>query len=225
MKQSKDVRPVNLEDLPKIVGWSKLPEAEQKTITEETASLAVDLHNVSLAKIAVGKRLLIIRQMLEPKRIFTKYLKTMFRMSKATAYRYIDLYQAAESVMSKPVLEVAMLRPDDRFTIKAIKEAPKAPRTTNVIKINEYLDKIQAKGPRLVSVSERKPDDVKKAMFHSIYLLLQKLPVKQRPALFVAVAGMVISELGLQKTLVEPVSVPDGFHAKRGRPRRTRKAA
>jgi hypothetical protein len=105
MKQSKETQQPLLEDLTKLSGWAKLPNAEQEAIKETTTKTAIALHDVSMARIAVGKQLLAARTVLEPKRIFTKWLKLMFHMSKATAYRYIGLYEAAESKLSAPVLE------------------------------------------------------------------------------------------------------------------------
>lgn len=209
-----------LADLTTISGWSKLQAQEQSEITTETMAIATALQNVSQAKIAVGEHLSRVRTILEPKRIFTKYLKTMFHLSKATAYRYIELYEAAKSVLPAPVLQVAMMRPDDRFTVKAFKAAPRPPRTTNVIKINEYLDSIQRKHGT-THVERKAPEDVKKAMFHSLRLLLSKVPTKQRTMLLIDVIGMVLTDAEITSEIrIAPKAIPDSFLVTRGRPRR-----
>lgn len=223
MNKSKDT-PALLEDLTKLNVWSKLQQAEQTALSTATADAAAALHNVSVAKIAAGEHLSKVREILEPKRVFTVYLKTIFHMSKATAYRYIDLYTAAKTVLPGPVLEVAMTRPDDTYTIKALKDAPKPPRTNNVIKINEWLDNLQRNKPRLVTNNEKSPEDVKKAMFHSISLLVGKLAARQKLPVLVAVFGMALTEIGVsQPQKIEAEAIPESFRTKRGRP--ARKAA
>jgi hypothetical protein len=212
--------PATVGDLSMLSGWAKLQSNEQAIMTEQTQAIAAALHGVSQAKITVGEHLSKVRDVLEPKRIFTKYLKTIFHMSKATAYRYIDLYAAAKTVLPAPVLEAAMMRPDDVFTVKSLKAAPRPPRTTNVVKINEYLDGLQhQKGPRLVA--ERKSaDEIQKALFHSASLLLSKLPKTKKLAVLASVTAYLLSEIGAEEMSIKPVAIPESFRIQRGRPRK-----
>jgi hypothetical protein len=119
-----------------------------------------------------------------------------------------------------------MLRPDDNLTLKVIEAAPKPPRTTNVVKINEYLDKLKGNpGPRS-SPAERTPEEIKRALFHSIVLMLNKVSTKQRSTTLLTVTGMVMQELGIAESqTVKPIAVPDSFRVSRGRPRKAAKAA
>lgn len=213
--------PETLGDLTAIAGWEKLQTSEQATITTETMQIASCLHNVSQAKIAVGEHLSKVREILEPKRLFTVYLKTMFHLSKATAYRYVELYDTAKSSLPELILQAAMMRPDDRLTVKAIKDAPKPPRTTNVVKINEYLDSIQARKPITVVRQESSPESVKKAMFHSAHLLLARIAGKQKQAVLSDVVGMLLTDIGIaSEQRFSPQGIPDSFRATRGRPRK-----
>jgi hypothetical protein len=227
MKRTEKAQSANLADLTLISGWSNLQSTEQTLITTETLAIATCLQSVSQAKIAVGEHLSKVRVVLEPKRIFTKYLKTMFHLSKATAYRYIDLYEAAKSALPANILQIAMMRPDDRLTLRAIKDAPKPPRTTNVVEINQYLDKLAQRKPAEHSAKERKAEDVKRAMFHASHLLLAKLQQgREKKAVLLDVFGMLLTDAGITVDVtIKPVAIPETFRAVRGRPRSIPKAA
>lgn len=223
---SKTTLPVSITELEALHGWAKLPEPQKRTLTEETTALSKALQQVSQAKLLVGEHLYNVREILDPLRVFTKYLKTMFHMSKATAYRYIALYTAAKSIFSKPVLEVAMMRPDDRLTLQAIKDAPKPPRTANVIAINDYLDRLQQTKPTTPTLQARTPTELQRVLFHSIRLVLNKMSNPAKRKAFEIVCGMVLSEIGVKQLTIKASAVPDTFQVSRGRPKQQpRKAA
>src|ERR1700686_2880747 len=83
--------------LASLEGWSDLPSTEQQTIESEYISLYDSLKSLSVARLAVGEHLSNIRSILEPKRLFNKFLDSQTSLSRATAYRYIDLYTATSS--------------------------------------------------------------------------------------------------------------------------------
>lgn len=207
--------------LQSLTGWDKLETTEQSTVSDETIKAARSLADIGKSKLSAGEHLAAVEAILKPRRIFTQYLNTVFHLSRATAYRYINLYKAAKTVLPAPVLEAAMMRSDDRLNLALIKSGPKPPRTTNVVKINEYLDNLQ-RGPRLVSAEASKtPEDVKKAMFHASSLLLRKVSGRQKASILHSVVGMLLTEIGVSNPMsFDPVAVPDTFRATRGRPRK-----
>lgn len=215
---------VPLTELEALKGWAKLPETQQQTVAANTTQLFQALLAVSQAKLVVGEHLFSVQEILEPQRIFTKYLKTMFHMSKATAYRYIALYTAAKHIFTEPVLKVAMQRPDDRLTLKAIKSAPKPPKTANVVVINEYLDKLQRQ-PRTVArkvapvLNAKNTQSLQRILFHGIRIVLNRIPKRSQLKVLETVVSMVLLELGVSKVTLRATVVPDSFHVVRGRPK------
>lgn len=209
-----------LNSLASMTGWGDLETNEQSAITGATTKAAKALEDVGNAKLAAGEHLSKIEAILKPKRLFTNYLIEVFHMSRATGYRYINLYTALADALPEPILKVAMLRSDDRLNIALVKSGTTAPRTTNIVKINEYLDSVQLTGPRLVPQT-RTPDDVKKAMFHSASLLLKKVSGRSKAAVLNSVVGMLMTELGISNPMsFEPQAVPENFRAVRGRPKK-----
>ena len=82
-----------------IHGWEDLSEREKQIILKETTELNQAIVAFGRARVAIGEKLLNIRNVLEPKRMFTGYLKSVpFNISVATAYRYIEIYTEVKSV-------------------------------------------------------------------------------------------------------------------------------
>lgn len=212
-------------DLNALTGWDDLEASEQTKIKQETIALDKALLTAGNARLAIGEHLFNVQQILEPKRIFTAYVLSQTAFSRATAYRYIDIYTAAKTILPAPVLRVAMLRGSDRLNVKLMEATP-PPRTNNVVKINEYLDSMEKSGPRLVETAS--PDASKKDCYNYVHLRFQRLPNshKTRSAWIHSLAGMLLAELGVSGTqTIEPVAIPDGYKAVRGRPRVKKVAA
>jgi hypothetical protein len=215
----------SIEALPTIKGWDKLTDTERKTVVDETLETSKALHAVSEARLAVGEHLYTVKQILEPHKLFEKWLKAMFHLSRATAYRYMDLYVAAKDIFPKPVLQVAMSRPDDRLTLKAIKAAPKPPKTDNIVAINKYLDKVQHGPQRESEATPLGTEYLTKLLFHGMRVVLNRAANRNRRAVFETALGYLLTELGIDSITCKAREIPDTFYAKRGRPVTAAKAA
>lgn len=206
-------------DLNALTDWDELTTAEQTTVKQETIALDKALLTAGNARLAIGEHLFNVQQVLEPKRIFTAYILSQTAFSRATAYRYIDVYTAAKTILPAPVLRVAMLRGSDRLNVKLMEVTP-PPKSNNVVKINEYLDAMEKPGPRLVE-SNNTPTQLQKECYNYVHLRFQRLPnnSKTRSNWLHTLAGMLLAELGVSGAQsIEPVAIPDGFRAVRGRP-------
>src|SRR5690348_9617372 len=108
--------------LEKIHGWSKLPERERLTVFKETDELAQSIEMFGKMRLKIGGHLCKIRDILEPRRIFKAYLKsTPWGFSVATAYRYIQIYEQAKTILPAPVMKVALLRGMDTLNVELVK--------------------------------------------------------------------------------------------------------
>lgn len=216
------MKPTTAIDFSTMKGWDGLEAAEQHSIKAETAALAKALETSGRAKLAIGEHLFKIQQILEPKRIFNRYLKTLpFGLSRATAYRYIDNYTVARTLLPAPVMKVAMMRSTENLNLKMVEASP-PPKTQSVTKINDYFDALRA-GPKLVEAKSQTPDALKKDCYNYVHLRFQRLPnnSKTRSAWIHSLCGMLITEMGVGNPIsVEPVAIPDDYRVSRGRPRK-----
>jgi hypothetical protein len=210
-------------DFSTMKGWDGLEAAEQHFIKHETAALAKALEVSGRAKLSVGEHLFKIQQILEPRRIFNRYLKTLpFGLSRATPYRYIDNYTVARTILPAPYMKVAMMRSTENLNVKMVEATP-PPKTQNVTKINNYFDKLPT-GGKLVEAKSETPDALKKDCYNYVHLRFQRLPNngKTRAAWIHSLAGMLITEMGVSNPItVEPVAIPDDYRVSRGRPRKS----
>lgn len=206
-------------DLATIDGWDELEVSDQKTVKDEVTNLDKALITAGTARLAIGEHLNNIRTVLEPKRMFTRFLGCCTKFSRATAYRYIDLYKAAANVLPEPIMKQAMLRGMDRINMKAV-EAIRAPKTTNVTRIDEYLTALDRhKEP---SGHDPTPDDLKRRLYTAIHSAVQYLP--SSPAARIRwlreVVGIGLTELGISDNQTfKPVPIPTAFVTIKGRPR------
>ena len=205
-------------DLVTIEGWDKLESSEQQTVKTETTNLDKALIESGKARLSIGEHLFNIREVLEPKGMFTKFLNCCTRFSRASAYRYVDMFTAASQILPSPVMQQAMLRGTEKINLKAVKASP-PPKTTNVTQINDYLDKIQAP---VREAAETNPEVLKKECWMKIHSAFQRLPnnSRTRSAWIHSLLGMALTELGVSGAqTVTPVAVPDTYRPARGRPR------
>lgn len=208
-------------DLTTIEGWNDLDKSEQVTVKTEVTNLDKALIAAGTARLRVGEHLYNIREVLEPKRLFTQFLNCCTTFSKASAYRYIDMYTAARNVLPETVMNRVMLRGMDRINLEAVRQMP-PPRTTNVTKIDDYLSKIE-RHREPANVQEATMDDLKKRFYHNFRGLVAQIPVNTRLRTFWMrdCLGMALTELGFNTTqTISPVAIPDSFVSARGRPRK-----
>lgn len=213
-------KPLTHANLATIDGWEKLEPNEQTLVRDEALALDTALELEGKAKLSVGEHLYNIREVLEPKRMFTKFLTSLHRgFSRATAYRYIDMYTAAKTLLPEPIIKAAMLRGANRINVKAIEASP-PPDTTNVVKINEYLDSIEH--PFRAHTPESNPEVLKKECVNFVTSRFERLPRagRTRPAWMVSFLGMCLAGAGYTTPItVEPVAIPEYYRGTRGRPK------
>lgn len=214
-----DPSTISVHDLPSIEGWDALEPSEQATVKAETISLDKALIAAGNARIVVGEHLFNIREVLDPKRMFTKFLTTL-SFSRASAYRYIDTYTAAKTLLPEAVLKQAMLRGADHISVKKVEASP-PPQTTNVVTINEYLDTISAPTPQ---EPQTDPALLKKECYNFVHTRFQRLPRagRSRSAWLHSLLGMLLAELGVSSPqTIEPTAIPSDYRSSLGRPRKT----
>jgi hypothetical protein len=217
----------NLESNPSVnldttKGWNKLKESEQKVVRDETKALTEALNLKTESELEVGRHLTELRKILEPKRMFISHLDTNFGMSRATAYRYMELYTVTKKKLPKPVLEVAMRRGYRPVQLKIIENNP-PPKTSDPIVIGKYLDKIE-RMPREVKpeATPHNPDTLLKECINFASSRFDKLPrnSKTRIAWVRSLIGMLMTKFGLgTEQPFEPLAIPDTFRHSRGRPK------
>lgn len=206
-------------------GWDKFSEAEQQTITEESTTVLTGLDSIGKSNANIGRALVRIRTIMLPKKLYLKYLKYKFHMSRATAYRYTDEYELGVKHLPEPILEGALARniPLREETIKA----NPAPRTTNPVEIATYLDRLEAT-PRPRVEQSVDPETMKKEVLNFFVTRFQKLHGNEdfKTDWVESLVGMILSRVGVtRKRSFQPVAVPASFIAKRGRPSKPKELA
>ena len=208
-------KPTKLESF---AGWAKLAPKEQQVVRRAADSVTHALLQEGQSKIAIGESLEAIRTILHPKHLWMKFLKTQFHMSSATAYRYIEEYQAVVKALPKTVLAVAKER---GFKIKpgAVFTNP-PPVTDNVKEIVHYLEKMER--PTVVNPPQTVDSDMLlKECVNFVRTRFERLAGngKTKTAFIRALIGMLLSTFGISSSAsYEPIAVPGHFRAKLGRP-------
>lgn len=210
---------LELNALPALDGWDSLEKEEQDVVTAETSALDKALRDEGNARIAVGEHLYNIREVLEPKRVWNKFLLSITRFSRATAYRYISVYTAAKNLLPEPVMQAAMLRGMNRIDLDAVRELP-PPRSSNVTVINEYLNELSNR-PSAPREETYDPNLLKRECLNFVKLRYDRIPAvgRSRSAWLTSLIGMMLTQHGItQPTTITPVPIPESFKVARGRP-------
>lgn len=221
--------------------WDKLTEAEQKTLRAEGEQLAVALLNHGRSRLAIGEHLLNIQAVLEPKKLFVKFLKN-FHFSVKTAYRYMNGFKNAKANLPEPILQAAMARgynmigesekkPLGIYT-NAVRQLP-PPASPNREQVNQWLDSVEQvrKKTRSTPVTEfspeiqavsQDPDILLKECYRFVENRFKKLPgnARVRTQFVKNLVGYVLSMAGVKGS--QPfmaIAPPSDFKAERGRPR------
>jgi hypothetical protein len=75
--------------------WGELERDEQSTVKKETEELASAHAGQVASRMEMGEHLTNLQGVLEPKRLFQKYLGSL-NFTPRTAYRYIEAYKAVK---------------------------------------------------------------------------------------------------------------------------------
>jgi hypothetical protein len=213
-------------------GVGELEPREKQILEREAKALRSDMVTFAQSKLAIGEHLAKIHEILEPKRVFGRFLDNLRSgLSKRTALRYIDGFHNAAAMLPEPVLREAMARgmnilghtedrPLGRYTL-AVKRLP-APKSNNPKVIDAYLEEVAEKTRELYSNElERDEDELVKEVFRFFDARFQRLPNshKTRRRFVETLGGMMVARLGVSTPQTfEPVAI-DTVRAVRGRPR------
>lgn len=218
-------------------GMGDLEPRERQILEREARALRTEMVHFAQSKLAIGEHLHKIQEILEPKRCFVRFLDNLRAgLSRKTAYRYIDGYQNAQSMLPEPVLREAMARgmnmlgskekPLGRYTL-AVKRLP-APKTSNPKVIDAYLEEVQEKTREIYSNDlEKDEDELVKEVFRFFDARFQRLPNnhKTRRRFVENLGGMMVARLGVSSPQTfAPVAI-DSVKAVRGRPPKKADAA
>jgi len=211
-------------------GWAKLnatklSDAEQQVVQHEVKAVLEARKSEAKSKEAIGLHLRNMKDILEPKRIFVSSIKYFFKWSRATAYRYMDLAEVAESILPGPVFEAAIER-GTPIRKEVIAQNP-PPNTTNPQKISEYLTKLEEMPIRRPQAAlETNPEILAKEVVNFAGIRMDRLKASGKDARFMQswtlnVVGMFLTKLGIAAELkVAPVAIPESFVVHRGAPRK-----
>lgn len=229
--------PVNM--LSALQGWSTLTSREQALVEKETKALGEALIGYGRSRLAIGEHLTRVREVLEPKQLFSKYLAA-YNLKRSTAYKHMTSYENASRSLPEPVLRVAMARnmnmlgdsPDQPLGVytDVTKRLP-PPRTEDPKKIHEYLDTVEearlkkkrnVRKSRQMEEIEYDADVLLKECYRFIDSRLQKLPSRGRARRqwMDRLVGMMLTRIGVSGShSFEAEGIPADFPAVVGRPR------
>jgi hypothetical protein len=210
-------------DLEALRGWEKLEPQEQTALRAEYRAIADALHSEGKSRLAIGQHLLKAQEILAPKRLFVRFLKRSFHMSRSTAFNYINLYKAAIEYAPKKVIDIAMSKNYRAVNKPNIFKAYPPPKTESVSRIIQYLDGLENKKQKVVTVHHT-PETLMKRALHAVEVNLSRVPKQERRNWMRSLIGMEMSKFGVGAD-IDPVPVPESFEVKRGRPSLLKKTA
>lgn len=223
---------VSRESLSKEKWWGKLEASEQRSVLLETQALTEELVKHEMSRLGMGKHLKNLRSVLEPKKIFVKYVKSRYgdQFSIATAYRWIEIYENTEDKVPDVVLSTAIAHGYDVIStgmMEKMKTIPQ-PKTQDRVKIVHYLEKVKAaqkasetEERSVTAFPEYDLEVMKKELINFAGLRYDRLPQapKVRQKWATEVIGMLLSRFNMKATEFNPIEVPEGFRVVRGRPK------
>lgn len=203
-------------DLEALRGWEKLDSQEQSTIRSDYRAIANELHSMGQSRLVIGQRLMSAQAILAPKRLFVSFLKQSFHMSRSTAFNYISLYRTAVEDAPKNVIDIAMSKNYRAVNKPNIFKTYPPPKTTSTAKIIQYLDGLEKRKRKVISVHYT-PDLLQKRALRAIEVFWEKVPKQERRSWVRSLIGMEMTKFGVGAD-IEPIPVPESFEVKRGRP-------
>lgn len=221
--------------------WDRLDEQEQKAVKTEGEQLAIALLNNGRSRLAIGEHLTNIQSVLEPKKLFVKFLKN-FHFSVKTAYRYMNGFKNAKRELPEKILSAAMARgynmigesekkPLGVYT-SAVRQLP-PPSNPTPEQANQWLDSVEQvrKKTKATPVTEfapeiqsvpQDPQTLLKECYRFVENRFKKLPdnARERGRWIKELVGYEMTIAGIEKsTAFLPKNPPEDFKAERGRPR------
>lgn len=206
--------------------WEKLSPAEQRTVLIETQALSEEMVNFGMARLAIGQHLVALRDILEPKRIFTKYISRFPSFTVSSAYRWMDIYEDTKAALPEAVLRAALARGYDVIDLKLVEKNP-PPKTANRVQIMQYLNGIheKSKKEKIKAASVEVEYDEYTLLRESFNFVMSRLgrlprPTKhQQTKALRDLVGLILTTIGIEEeTSFSPIDVPEDMIARRGRP-------
>ena len=199
--------------------WGKLSPSEQRTVLLETQALSEEMVKFGMSRIAIGEHLVVLRDILEPKRIFTAYLRRFKSFSKSSAYRYIEEFLEIKDRLPEVVLRTAMARGYKTIDLKMVDKNP-PPKTQNTNKIVAWLDGTK-KSSRKKRLSSGEPEIDRDTLVQECIHVVRSRAKKftngnARKAFYREFGGMVLWESGEES--FTPIEIPERFTVRLGRP-------
>jgi len=224
MARQSSVRLSPSAELKGLRGWERLGPQEQATIQSEYRAIADALRSEGQSRLAVGKHLLAVSEILAPRRLFVTFLRRHFHMARSTGYSYIDLWKAASQDAPKKVLDIAMSRNYRAVNRPEIFKTYPPPKTDNVKEIVKYLDRLETRKAKTITV-HKSPENLLKQALHSVDACWNKVPAKSKSAWMRNLIGLELSKLGVNgEQVFEPLPIPEHFVVVRGRPKEKKAA-
>lgn len=221
--------------------WPKLNTDEQTSVVNSGQKLGLALLHFGQARLQVGEHLAELQSVLEPHNLFGRFLSS-FRFSKRTAYRYIQGYKNASSMLPQLVLKAAMVR---GVNIVGDTEAKPLGIYTHAVELlpptkveteeqaNAYIDALEQRvktsrddhGVFVMSVGE--PDVLKREVVRFGKARFDRLPTNKRTREKWAkeTIALQMGAYGLPTQHISPVALPEGYIVPRGRRPNTKAAA
>jgi hypothetical protein len=230
MMKNTDITLTNFEAVIDHLG--ELDPKERATLEKETKGLGSDMVNFGRARMAIGERLVRIREILQPKGVFVRFLDEI-RFDRKTAYNLMNGFENAKANLPEIYLLAAMSRgldmmgtneerPLGRFT-EAVAALP-PPKTQDPKKVHDYLDKVvQFRKEHYLQERTYSLDRIELECFRFVDSRVKRLPRshKARKAFLDAHVGMLMTAMGISnRQSFEPIAIAEGVRAKRGRPRK-----
>lgn len=201
-------------------GWAKLNPEEQKAVKQEADAVFEARKLEGKSKAAMGQHLLNLRVILEPKRIFVSFIKYNFHMSRATAYRYMDLYETGGKLLPAPILEAAITR-GTAIRKELIADNP-PPKTDDPMQITAYLKKLEELPQRKpVAALETDPEQLMKECVNFVGTRYSRLEgtSRSKQKWVGNLIGMLLTKFEIHTaTKFAPQEIPSAFTVQRGRP-------
>lgn len=220
--------------------WKDLTSDEQKTVQKEGQELAAAMIMGGVSDLSKGEHLTKLHEVLEPKRLFIKFVTKFTRYTPKQAYRLMYGWQNAASRLTEPVLKLAMARnmrifgdteekPLGVYT-KAAQVMGPPPKNPDPMQAEKWLDGVEQtmKEQRKKSMSRSKKKDagagtievtgdpefmlIESYRFVSKRLKRSGATPKKRVAWLEHLIGLLMTDVGISsKVMYEPAAIPEKF--------------
>jgi hypothetical protein len=202
-------------------GWDKLSDTERNALRTETQEVQHAVQMEAQSKLAIGEHLSKIQDILGPKRLFVSFVDHNFGWSRATAYRYIDMYKIGKRMLPEAFLEEAIAR-NTPIREDVLKSLPAIPQTTDKAVIRQFLHDNLENVPNQPTQINTDYNSLLKEAFNFVVSREQRVAGNQRQknkwhSDFI---GMLLTKWGIASpTTFNPIAVPESMFNTRGRPK------